>query len=66
MSGGSQKYRNAGYTIIGSRIIIEAKNITDPRAFSGRTHRHGGMRSKAFNGRAWIERAYTSGPISLE
>lgn len=51
--------------IRGERIVIEAKKITKPRAFSDRTSKHGGQRSKADKAEAWIERAYVLGKKRL-
>lgn len=52
---------NENDAIRGKRIVIEAKKITKPTAFSDRTSKHGGQRSKADDGEAWIERAYVLG-----
>jgi len=49
----------------GKRIVIEARKITRPTAFSDRTSRHGGRRSKADDAEAWIESAYVLGKRKL-
>jgi len=51
--------------IKGERIVIEAKKITKPRAFSDRTSKHGGRRAKADEAEAWIEQAYVLGKKRL-
>lgn len=51
--------------IKGERIVVEARRISQPIAFSDRTSRHGGQRSKADDARAWIERAYVLGKKEL-
>jgi len=56
---------NENDAIKGERIIIEAKKITKPSAFSDRTSKHGGQRSKADDAEAWIERAYVLGKRKL-
>lgn len=56
---------NENDAIKGERIVIEAKKITQPTAFSDRTSRHGGQRSKADDAEAWIERAYVLGKRKL-
>jgi len=56
---------NENDAIKGERIVIEAKKITKPIAFSDRTSRHGGQRSKADHAEAWIEQAYMLGKRKL-
>jgi len=58
-------YYNENDAIKGERIVIEAKKITKPTAFSDRTSRHRGQRSKADDAEAWIERAYMLGKRKL-
>lgn len=47
--------------IKGKRIVIEARKITKPQQYSGRTSRHGGQRAKAHDAKAWVEYGYCKG-----
>jgi hypothetical protein len=54
-------HNNENDALKGKRIVIEARKFGKPKAFSGRTSRHGGQRLTADNAEAWIERAYVGG-----
>jgi len=55
-------YEDVGDAIRGRRIVVEARKIDKPRFFSSRTARHGGQRTTATDGEAWIDRPYLRGP----
>ena len=66
MSKNFLKYhQNENDAIVGERIVIEARRISNPIAISDKTSRHGARRAKADNAEAWIERAYVAGTKKL-